>query len=52
MQLGVDLMDDEQRNQIFDTVVFRVKYLDETENQLHGTCVINLAKVKFNKDWT
>ena len=52
MQLGVDLMDDEQRNQVFDTVVFRVKYLDETENQLHGTCVINLAKVKFNKDWT
>ena len=52
MQLGVDLMDDEQRNQIFDTVVFRVKYLDETADQLHGTCVINLAKVKFNNDWT
>ena len=52
MQLGVDLMDDEQRNQVFDTVVFRVKYLDETAEQLHGTCVINLAKVKFNKDWT
>ena len=52
MQLGVDLMDEEQRNQIFDTVVFRVKYLDETADQLHGTCVLNLAKVKFNKDWT
>ena len=52
MELGVDLMDDEQRNQIFDTVVFRVRYLDETENQLHGTCVLNLAKVKFGKDWT
>ena len=52
MQLGVDLNNEEQRNQIFDTVVFRVKYVDETENQLHGTCVINLAKVKFNKDWT
>ena len=52
MQLGVDLNDEEQRNQIFDTVVFRVKYLDETDDQLHGTCVINLAKVKFNKDWT
>jgi len=52
MQLGVDLMDDEQRNQVFDTVVFRVRYLDETAEQLHGTCVINLAKVKFNKDWT
>ena len=52
MELGVDLMDDEQRNQIFDTVVFRVMYLDETADTLHGTCVINLAKVKFNNDWT
>ena len=52
MELGVDLMDEEQRNQIFDTVVFRVKYLDETADTLHGTCVINLAKVKFNNDWT
>ena len=25
MELGVDLMDDEQRNQVFDTVVFRVR---------------------------
>jgi len=52
MQLGVDLNDEEQRNQVFDTVVFRVKYLDETEDQLHGTCVINLAKVQYAKDWT
>ncbi|MBQ5865124.1 MAG: ATP-binding cassette domain-containing protein [Oscillospiraceae bacterium] len=52
MELGVDLYDEEQRNQIFDTVVFHVKYLDETDTMLHGTCVINLAKVKFNNDWT
>jgi len=52
MQLGVDLNDEEQRNQVFDQVVFRVKYLDETEEQLHGTCVLNLAKVKYGKDWT
>ena len=52
MQIGVDLMDDEQRNQVFDTVVFRVRYLDETADTLHGTCVINLTKVKFNNDWT
>ena len=50
--MGVDLDDDEQRNQVFDTVVFRVMYLDETESTLHGTCVLNLAKVKFNGDWT
>ena len=52
MQLGVDLDDEEQRNQIFDQVVFRVKYLDETPEQLHGTCVLNLAKVRYGKDWT
>ena len=52
MKLGVDLMDEDARNQVFDTVVFRVKYLDETADTLHGVCVINLAKVKFGKDWT
>ena len=52
MQIGVDLYDEEQRNQVFDQVVFRVKYLDETEEKLHGTCVLNLAKIKYGKDWT
>ncbi len=52
MQIGVDLYDEEQRNQVFDQVVFRVRYLDETEEKLHGTCVLNLAKIKYGKDWT
>jgi len=52
MTLGLDLNDDNVRNSIFDEVVFRVKYLDETEDSLHGTCVLNLAKVKYGKDWT
>ena len=52
MQIGVDLYDEEQRNQVFDEVVFRVKYLSEDEQKLHGTCVLNLAKIKFGKDWT
>lgn len=52
MKLGVDLDNEELRNQVFDNVVFRVKYLDETADTLHGICVLNLAKVKFNKDWT
>lgn len=51
MQLGVDLSDEEQRNKVFDTVVFRVRYLDETPDKLHGTCVLNLANVKENQDW-
>ncbi len=52
MTLGIDLSDEDERNGVFDTVVFRVKYLDETENSLHGTCVLNLAKVQYAKDWT
>ena len=51
MQMGVDLNEDAQRNAVFDTVVFRVKYLNETEAQLHGTCVLNLANVRYSKDW-
>ncbi len=52
MQLGVDLDDEIERNKVFDTVAFRVKYLDETAEQLHGTCVLNLANVKYAKDWS
>ena len=52
MELGIDLNDENERNNVFDTVVFRVRYLDETEEKLHGTCILNLAKVKYSKDWT
>lgn len=51
MQLGVDLNNESQRNQVFDTVAFRVRYLDETADKLHGTCILNLAKVRYEKDW-
>ncbi len=51
MMIGVDLSDEETRNGVFDNVVFRVRYLDETEDTLHGTCILNLAKVKYAKDW-
>ena len=52
MTIGVDLFDEEKRNQVFDTVVFRVRLLDESEDSLHGTCVLNLAKIHYSKDWT
>ncbi len=52
MRIGMDLNDDEQKNQIFDQVVFRVQYLDENEGVLHGTSLVNLAKVKYSKDWS
>ncbi len=52
MQLGVDLNNEEIRNGVFDNVVFRVRYLDETPEKIHGTCVLNLSKIKYSKDWT
>ena len=52
MTIGVDLSSEDERNKVFDTVAFRVRYLDETADKLHGTCVINLAKVRYSKDWT
>ena len=33
-------------------MTFRVRYLDETPETLHGTCVIDLAKVRDATDWT
>lgn len=52
MRLGVDLDDEAQRNAVFDKVAFRVKYLDENEERLHGTCVLNLANIRYANDWT
>ena len=52
MQRGADLENDQVLNTVFDPVTFRVRYLDETPEKLHGTCVINLAKIKDPTDWT
>ncbi len=52
MQLGIDLNNDAERNGVFDTVTFRVQYTGETENMLQGTCILNLAKIHYNGDWT
>ena len=52
MTLGVDLDDEASRNAVFDNVVFRVAYLDETPEKLHGRCILNLSKIKLSKDWS
>ena len=52
MRKGLDLSDENIRNSVFDPVTFRVRYLDETTEKLHGTSVINLAKVRDTNDWT
>ncbi len=52
MTMGVDLNDPDQRSNVFDDVVLHVRYLDETPEQLHGTCVLNLAQIKYAGDWS
>ena len=52
MMMGVDLNNEDARNAVFDDVAFRVRYLDETEEKLHGVCVLNLANMKDEGDWT
>jgi oligopeptide transport system ATP-binding protein len=52
MRTGLDLSDDKVRNSVFNKVAFRVKYLDETPDNLHGTCIIDLARVNYGKDWS
>ena len=52
MRLGVDLSDEEQRNAVFDKVTFRVKYLDENSERLHGICILNLANIRDGRDWS
>ena len=51
LTIGLDLNRSHVKNPLFDNVAFRVKFLDKTEDRLHGTCILNLAKVKFTNDW-
>lgn len=52
MELGVDLSDETLLNGVFDNIAFRVKYLDETPEKLHGISTLNLAKAACVSDWT
>lgn len=52
MALGVDLNDEAQLNSIFETAVFRVKYMDETQTHMHGVLNLNLAKDALVNNWT
>ncbi len=51
LTIGLDLNRSRVKNELFDNVAFRVKLLDKTEDRLHGTCILNLAKVKYTNDW-
>ncbi len=52
MTIGVDLTNEHELNRVFDTIIFRVRYVGEDELMLRGVCVLNLAKIKHSKDWT
>ncbi len=49
--LGLDLTDEATLNNVFDAAAFRVKYISEDDEMFHGYCNIDLAKVKYAKDW-
>ena len=52
MKEGVDIDNEETRNELFDRVAFRVKYLREDDEKLYGWAVLNLAKINYSKDWS
>ena len=52
MALGVDLYDENVRNAVFEGITLRVRLEDETPERLHGTCILNLATMKYAKDWS
>ncbi|MGM9593933.1 MAG: oligopeptide/dipeptide ABC transporter ATP-binding protein [Candidatus Onthomonas sp.] len=52
MRVGIDWDDESQRNALYAGITPRVRYVDETDQQLNGSCVLDLAYVKYSKDWT
>lgn len=51
MKLGIDWKDEAQHNGIYDGIVPRVKYVSETNSELIGYCILDLAYMQFPKDW-
>ncbi|MBQ9211370.1 MAG: ATP-binding cassette domain-containing protein [Clostridia bacterium] len=52
MREGKNLAEESVCNAVFEPVTFRVRFLDENGDRLHGTCVLDLAKIKDATDWT
>jgi len=51
MKFGVNLTDSVELNKVFDTVAFRVEYRTEDDAMINGYCNLDLAKIKYTKDW-
>ncbi len=52
MEMGVDFSNDDICNNVFDEVTFRVRLVNETDTEYQGICVLNLANMHFENDWT
>ncbi len=52
MKVGIDWNDESQHSELYTGITPRVRYVDETANQLNGICILDLAYVKYSKDWT
>ena len=51
MELGLNLEDTATLNKIFEPYSFRVRFLSEDETTIYGYCILDLAQVKYTKDW-
>lgn len=51
MRIGIDLSNEDLLNKVFDNVLFRVKYIKEEDDLIKGICILDLAKIKYTKDW-
>ena len=51
MKMGEDIGDEKVRENVYRGNVLRVNFTDENENTLHGRCVLDLANIKYPKDW-
>jgi len=51
MKLGVDLSDEASRDSLYPEGVLRCRVDEEKENRLHGTCIIDMARIRDAGDW-
>ena len=52
MRLGEDLNNEDVREAVYGDIALRVRLTDETPEMLHGTCILDVSKIKYPKDWT
>lgn len=51
MKVGINWNDELQRNDLYSGITPRVCYEGENETKLMGRCVLDLAAMKYSKDW-